>query len=279
MEFKSCLNLSIFGTIDFETQLDATAKAGFKAVGLRMNIIKDYMSKGNSFDKIKQKLTEFKLDPYEMNFFSNWIFCTDSNRKDVLAEFRDFISISGALGCKMLVIPTAYENPTTKEMSLAVKNYQTICDMAAEYGLTAGLEFLPWTEINTIKKARELVEAANRPNGGIILDTFHFFEGHSSIKDLEATPLKEIVMFHLNDLNRIPNVDMVTLTRNHRVLIGDGVYHYDDLLKYFFDRKYDGYFNLEIINPTFAQKDPYVVAADCKRTLDSLLENYLRKAK
>jgi sugar phosphate isomerase/epimerase len=209
-----------------------------------------------------------------MNFFANWIFCVKSNRQEILTKFKDFVLVAKSLGSKILVLPTLYENPTThKDMGLAVENYQTICDLAAEYGMVAGFEFVPCSEINTVKKAWEVVEKTNRPNAGIILDTFHFFEGNSSLRDLETIPVDKIVMFHINDLERV-ETNLITLSRNYRVLPGDGIYHFEGLLKYFFDRQYQGYYNLEILNPKFTKENPLTVALKAKKSLDTLLQNF-----
>ena len=47
--------------------------------------------------------------------------------------------------------------------------------------------------------AWEVVELAGGKNTGIAIDTYHFFAGPSTLKDLEALPLEKILGVHLAD--------------------------------------------------------------------------------
>ena len=69
--------------------------------------------------------------------------------------------------------------------------------------LIAGLEFVPWSEVGNVKKAWEIIEQVNQPHGGLVLDCFHYFEGGSTLADLEKVPIEKVVMFHITDVERV----------------------------------------------------------------------------
>jgi 2-keto-myo-inositol isomerase len=275
--FKTCLNLSTLGYWDFETQLRIASWVGFKTVGVRMNILQNYLSQGHTLNQAKQLCVEFGIDPLEMNFFPNWLFCSGDKRKEIFAKFREFASVAQGLGCRILVCPTGYDDLASKDLGTAVENYREICALAAEYQQIAGLEFVPWSEVGTVKKAWEIVKEVDSANGGLVVDCFHYFQGNSAESDLEAVPIEKVVMVHLTDIEPI-DTDILTLCRNHRVLPGEGVYNFDPILKYLFDRNYQGYYNLEIMNAGYAKQDPLAIAKKAKQTIDLLLDKYSQKA-
>ena len=43
MDFRMCLNLSTVGHLAYESQLEISAQAGFKAIGLRINRLEEYL--------------------------------------------------------------------------------------------------------------------------------------------------------------------------------------------------------------------------------------------
>ena len=76
---------------------------------------------------------------------------------------------------------------TTDEARLTA-NFAAFCDLAAPFGLTGDLEFMPWSNVPDLPTARRVVEAADRPNGGILVDPLHFARSSGRLADLRAVP-------------------------------------------------------------------------------------------
>ncbi len=74
-----------------------------------------------------------------------------------------------------------------------------MCDRAAEHGLRIALEFLPWTEVPDADHAREIVQRAGRPNGGVQVDSWHHFRGAASDDQLRALPPELVVSLQFDD--------------------------------------------------------------------------------
>jgi 4-hydroxyphenylpyruvate dioxygenase len=268
---KTCLNLATLDNSGLNTQLTAASRAGFAAVGIRMNSLTDFISRGNTLAVVKGLLAELKLVPLEMAFFPNWVFCAENQREEMLAKLEDFAAISQAIGCKIMVLPTSFGDAPQPDLGLAVENFTEISRLAARHQLVAGMEFLPWSRIQTIKQAWQVVRQADHPAGCIILDTFHYFEGKSALSDLQTVPIEKICIVHIADVERV-DTDVITLNKTYRVFPGEGIYHFQEILEYLASRNYQGYYDLEIMNPTYQKEDPFKLALRAMQSLAALLQ-------
>ena len=66
--------------------------------------------------------------------------------------------------------------------------FATLCEVAAPYGLSCDLEFMPWTAVKDAAAATRIVRAAGRPNGGVLVDAIHFARSTSTLEQLAALP-------------------------------------------------------------------------------------------
>jgi sugar phosphate isomerase/epimerase len=96
---------------------------------------------------------------------------------------RRFLEVCGAF-CARAVL-TAGDDPNESRLT---ENFSAFCDAAAPFGLTADLEFMPWTETPNVKAALRVVERAGRPNGRILVDALHFERSGSTLDDIAAIP-------------------------------------------------------------------------------------------
>lgn len=55
-----------------------------------------------------------------------------------------------------------------------IERYAMICDRAAENGLRCTIEAIPLYGLKTLAEVWEIVRGADRPNGGIVFDTWHY---------------------------------------------------------------------------------------------------------
>ena len=100
-----------------------------------------------------------------------------------------------------------------------------MCDLAAPFGLFPHLEFMPWTNARDLTQAKRIVDAANRPNGCILVDAFHFDRSGSSLADLAQVPAERMRYAQLCDVNGPRPDDMDEIlrqARNERRFPGDG---------------------------------------------------------
>lgn len=99
--------------------------------------------------------------------------------------------------------------------------FAQVCDRAAEHGLKVAIEPVPVGAVRDFSRARELVERAERPNAGIMIDSWHFFRSNSSLDALAECPGGLIHSIQLNDALSAPEADLHA-GMMRRLLPGDG---------------------------------------------------------
>jgi sugar phosphate isomerase/epimerase len=135
-------------------------------------------------------------------------------------RLKPFLETCAALEAKAILV--AADEPVESRL---VASFAAFCDAAVPYGLTADLEFMPWTKVPDARTALRVVTAAGRPNGGILVDTLHAARSRSTPADIAAIPA---AMLHYAQLCDAPAEIPATLegmlhtARHARLLPGAG---------------------------------------------------------
>ncbi len=106
----------------------------------------------------------------------------------------------------------------------AAEAFAGLCDRAAEHGLLVHLEFLPWSRIADLATACEVVHRADRPNGGVALDAWHWFRSGtpSDLTTLRSIPGAKVLAVQLDDAPIEPEANLMSATLHRRLLPGEG---------------------------------------------------------
>ncbi len=105
-------------------------------------------------------------------------------------------------------------------------NYARLCEVLQPYGMTADLEFMPWTAVKDARSALRIVHNAGSPaNAGILVDALHFGRSTTTLEDIRALPRQ---LLHYAQLCDAPaGLDfsteaMIHTARCERLLPGEG---------------------------------------------------------
>lgn len=101
-------------------------------------------------------------------------------------------------------------------------SFSDLCARAADHGLRVALEFVPSGGIGGLAQAWELVERADAPNGGLMVDSCHFHTSTSSLDLLASIPGDRIYSVQLADAPAGADAQMVNRMQD-RLLPGEGV--------------------------------------------------------
>ncbi len=93
-------------------------------------------------------------------------------------------------------VGTLDDRPLGPEVAEA---FAALCDRAGAHGMDIALEFVPYSSVKDLRTALAIVEEADRPNGGLCIDTWHFFRGDPDLEALAAVPAGRIQMVQVND--------------------------------------------------------------------------------
>jgi sugar phosphate isomerase/epimerase len=96
-----------------------------------------------------------------------------------------------------------------------------VCDRAAEFGAQVHLEFIPFTLVANLRIGWDLVRAADRGNGGLVFDTWHFYRGDPEFDVLATIPGGRIFCVQIDDAAAVRQGSLREDTQR-RLLPGDG---------------------------------------------------------
>jgi sugar phosphate isomerase/epimerase len=111
-----------------------------------------------------------------------------------IASFAAFLETGERLGAKNILV-AGYD----PDLSRFTDRFAGFCEAAARHGLTADLEFMPWTCVPDLATASQVVMQAGQPNGGILVDALHFDRSNSSTAELARVPLGRLHYWQICD--------------------------------------------------------------------------------
>ncbi len=262
-------------TSDLETDVLASAHAGFKALELWGRKIDTYLT-DHSLDDLKTLLTEKGVAPMSINSIEFITFRGDEYPQ-IKARCRELCQIAQAIGCPTVVVvpsPTPSRETTWAEIvDEHVKVLRDLSDIAAEYGVKLSFELLGfgWCSVRTPRGAWEIVQKTGRDNVGLVVDCAHLYGGGGLFSEIDRVDLAHVFTFHLDDLEDIPKE---AITDAKRLLPGLGVIPLDDICRRLQKLGYNGDCSVELFRPEYWEWDPKELAVQVRESAMRVLSPY-----
>ncbi len=249
----------------FADRVVAAAAAGFDGIGLRPGDRRRALAAGATDDDLRGVLAEHGLAVVEIDVITGW----GGSAADVegaRAHEDRVYELVDALGGRHVTVVGDTEGPADRVAEL----FAAMCDRAAEHGLGVGLEYLPWTTVPTLGAALDVVEAAGRPNGGVVVDAWHHERGDADWALLADVDPARVAGIQLCDGR--PATDEPLLTQTfHRAVPGEGVFDLVRFLSSLAPVLDTAPLCVEVISPALAALDPGDAAAACADATRRLL--------
>jgi sugar phosphate isomerase/epimerase len=106
------------------------------------------------------------------------------------------------------------------------EHFARLCEVMRPYGLSANLEFMPWTGVKDAQAALRVLKAADSPeNGAILVDALHFGRSTSSLADIAAIPREWLRYAQICDAQaglHFSTEELIHTARQERQLPGEG---------------------------------------------------------
>ena len=210
----------------FEARVVAAAAAGFDGIGLRPGDRTRAHQAGLSDADLQAMLRDGGLDVVEIDVISGWGGTGEQQASARRHEQRVF-ELADALGGRHVTVVGDVEVSRDRVAS----TFADLCDRAAAHDLGVGLEYLPWTTVPDLPTALRIVEDAGRPNGRVVIDSWHHFRGADDIHQLEDVPAELVAAVQIDDAGpRQDDVPLVEETMD-RQLPGDGTFDLRSFLR------------------------------------------------
>jgi 2-keto-myo-inositol isomerase len=256
----------------------AAGKAGFKALEIWAAKMDTYLV-SHGLDDLNAIFTEYRVQPASINSIEFITFRSADDYALIKARCHELCVRADALGCDKIVVvpsPTPKGGASWDEIKAeSVCVLHDLAGIAAPFGVQLAYEFLGfgWCSVHTLAQCREIVQAVNRPNVGLVIDTCHFYAGGSELSSIEDVDPQKLFILHINDVEDRP---LETIEDAHRLLPGEGVIPLGDILPRLKKIGFDGLCSIELFRPEYWERDPAELATAARAATMKVLEPYFR---
>ncbi|MGH9904411.1 MAG: sugar phosphate isomerase/epimerase family protein [Pyrinomonadaceae bacterium] len=259
---------------DLATDLEAARQAGFDLLEIWAAKLRTFL-KSNAISDLKNLFVESGVPPLSINSIEHITFRNPDDFAKLKEECEELSSIASELGCPYLVVvPGKMPARAPSREEIIEKSAEVLSQLgsiAEKHGVGLGFEFLGQADcsVQTLGLAAEVVNAVALPNIGLVIDSFHFYAGGSTIDMIDDLDPERLFIFHINDAANLPREQ---LQDSHRLLPGLGVLPLREMLKAFRRIGYDRVASVEIFRPEYWEWDPMELARQAYLATNRVLE-------
>ncbi|MFF3313553.1 bifunctional sugar phosphate isomerase/epimerase/4-hydroxyphenylpyruvate dioxygenase family protein [Streptomyces sp. NPDC002952] len=261
----SIATVSLSGSLT--EKLEAIAEAGFDGVEIFEN---DLLGCPLSPEQIRARAVTLGLSIELYQPFRDLDSTSPEQLQANLRRAGRKFELMERLGADTLLVCSNASSDAVTDDDLAAEQLRLLAERASDHGIRIAYEALAWgRHVNTYLHAWRIVRAADHPNLGICLDSFHILSRGSDPGGIEAIPGEKIFFLQLADAPLLA-MDVLQWSRHYRCFPGQGGFDLTRLLAHALRTGYAGPLSLEIFNDNFRQADTGRTAVDAMRSLIAL---------
>ena len=259
---------------DLATDFQAAKAAGYDYLEIWAAKLRTFLTDRTSHE-LKELIATAGVPPLSINSIEHVTFRDSPTWNGIKEQCAELSEIAEKIDCPFIVVvPSPLPNggaPREEVIAESVQVLRELCDIAARHSVSLAFEFLgqPDCSVPTLGLAHEIVRATERKNLGLVIDSFHFYAGGSTIEMVGALDPNLISVFHINDAENLPREQ---LQDKHRLLPGLGILPLTELLAAFRKIGYDKVASVEIFRPEYWKRDPFELANDALAATKHVLE-------
>src|SRR4030095_2061594 len=245
---KLALNGATTMKADLQTDLLAAQAAGFDYVEIWAAKLREFLEYNSAAD-LRQLFTDSGVQPLSINSIEHITFRDRQAYEGIKKECKQISYVAAKIDCPYIVVVPGRlpKDGVTRDeiISESIRVLTELCDIALPYDVTLAFEFLGQTDcsVQTLDLAHEIVRATGSENLGLVLDSFHYYAGGSTVEMIDALSPELLKVFHINDAEDRPRTE---LRDSHRLLPGLGILPLKDILGGFRRIGYDSVTSVEI---------------------------------
>jgi sugar phosphate isomerase/epimerase len=230
---------------DFRARAEAAAQAGFRGFGFfdtdLAAVVRDY-----GLHSIRSILTENGFTCVECELQSFPWYAEPAERDQYEPALRAFFDAVEGIGCHHIKVGGCMERSFSVDHM--IEAFADLCDRAAAVGTRVGFEMVPFTNVPDLATTRAIVEGADRPGGGYMLDIWHICRGKQSLAELALLPAARICGVELSDAAAEVRGTLLEDTLHQRRFCGEGDFDISAFIKAIDVTGYEGMFGIEILS-------------------------------
>lgn len=267
--FTFCLNTSTIRkqNIGLIAEIETAAKVGFDGIEIWMGTLEKYVKDGGKLSDVKKKSTDLGIVIEDSIGFAKWIVDDETERSKAMEQLKREMDMLAQIGCKRIAAPP-FGATTGADVDLkkAAERFNKVVGLGKEMGVLPQLELWGFSKnLHLFGETLFVAAESGHPDAIILPDVYHLFRGGSPFEALSMIAGNKIQMFHMNDFPA--NADKNTMTDGMRVMPGDGVAPFKEILGILNKKSTPIVLSLEIFNEDVWKMD---ALAACQMGIDKM---------
>lgn len=229
-----------------EDRIEAAARAGYKGMGfLREDL--EVTEKRIDLVSVRKHMRDAGLNYTQLEILVDWYRDGDKRSQSDAAR-DDLFRMADALNAQDIKIGPSMDDLGVADISRMRDGFGELCRAAAPHGLTIALEFMPFTNVNTISDALAIVSGAGESNGGLLVDSWHVDRGNIALSEIGQIPREYVKAIEMVDADEAVIGDLFNDSSHYRRLCGEGAIDLGRFIAEVEATGYDGPVGVEMIS-------------------------------
>jgi len=264
----SIATVTMGGTL--EIKLAAASRAGFRAVEIFENDLTFFSGRPRD---ARERAEDLGIEIIALQPMRDFEGMEGKAREQNFERALRKFDLMQELGTRTLCICSNVAEQSSGDFDRIAADLAELADMAAQRGFSIGYEALAWgRHVRDWMQAWDIVAKADRPNLGIVLDSYHICVRKNPLEPIARLPADRIALVQIADAPDII-MDPMSLSRHHRCFPGQGDYPLTEFLDVCLQTGYSGPISLEIFNDQFRGAPAARIARDGMRALQHMGES------
>jgi len=256
-----CLNQATIMQCDTEEFIKVSARAGFRWLELRVPKVEEFLIQRPARD-LKDLMQTAGIKVATLNALEFFSLVPEENYEFMKKKAEEYATLCRLLECEWMIAVPSRKNTCFAEQTIVettARRLEILAEAAGKYGIKLLFEFIgfPDFSVRDLETAGKVASLVKGYEIKLVVDTFHFYVGGTSMEALKGTPVERIGMVHLNDL---PDVPYGQLTDGMRLLPGDGRADLGAIHRGLREIGFAGWVSLELFNEDLWRLNPQEVA-------------------
>jgi sugar phosphate isomerase/epimerase len=237
---------------DWRDRCAEAARVGFSGLGLWHADVEHQLVSGRTRKQMKEIFDDAGLRHLEVEFL--WEFFVPEGqpaRTDSDRLRRQLFETAEAFGESAHHIKVGNIPETRCELDRLIEEYAALCDDAAQHtDAKIAYEIIPFDpNVHTLEDGLRLVSEADRPNGGLAIDTWHMGKLRIPPEEVRQVPGRQLAWVELSDAPSVEYMeDPIDEVINHRRLPGEGVFDIPGYIEALSEAGYPGPWGVEVLS-------------------------------
>ncbi|MEO8527310.1 MAG: TIM barrel protein [Caldimonas sp.] len=259
---RSIATVSMSGTL--RQKLEAIAAARFDGIELFEN---DFIAFNSSAGELRTMCADLGLGIDLFQPFRDFEGMPDDAFRKSLDRAERKFDLMEALGAPLMLVCSNTSPLALDDAARSAAQLHALAERAARRNLRIGYEALAWGRfVRLYGQAWKIVDEADHPHLGLILDSFHTLSLQDDPAGIAAIPGERIFFLQMADAPLLA-MDVLQWARHHRNFPGQGQFDLENFFVQVLLAGYAGPLSLEIFNDQFRETPNRRTAVDAMRSL------------